>query len=187
MRISASRQVNPYILLWNRCNKAFQDAEKSKELEYLYLYSMLLCAFTLEACLNHLIKYKYPGDWRKFERSHSPDEKIDELSRICGFSIDKGRRPFQSFKKIFNLRHAIVHAKPEQISEEFDYDLEKFLEPDELPPIPKTTWEEVLTATEAQLFLADTEEMIIQLFKLCGFVDDPFKQLYSRTQWEGNP
>jgi len=131
--------------------------------------------------------HKYPGDWRNYERSHSPEEKLDALPKICGFWIDKGRRPFQSFKKIFNLRHAIVHAKPEHVSEELDYDLEQFLEPDELPPIPKTTWEKLLRPTEARLFLADTEEMIIRLFKLCGITDDPFKQLYSRTQWEGQP
>jgi hypothetical protein len=175
------------VLLWNRCKRAFQDAEKSKELEYLYLNSMLLCAFTIEACLNHLIMHKYPGDWRKYERSHSPDEKLDKLSKICGSTIDKGRRPFQSFKKIFNLRHAIVHAKPEHISEEFDYDLEKFLEPNELPPIPKSAWEKLLTPRDARLFLDHTEEMIDQLFKLCGIVDDPFSQQYSRTEWKGQP
>lgn len=185
LRLRATRKVYPYLLLWNRCRWAFEDSKEHVEFEYLYLYSMLLCAFTLEAYLNHLGKLQCHEYWPELE-SKRPIEKLDEISSIIGLQLDRSRRPSQTFKEIFEFRNDIVHAKPAEVIAEIEYPVEEFLKADELPPEPPTDWEKALNPDKANRFFQDTEAMIIFLHKGSGLGDKPFEGTFSRTRWEGN-
>lgn len=186
MEVKATRNVNPWVLLWSRCAWAYNQASDGEVQEPYHLFSMLLCAFSLEAFMNHLIRIYYPGDWENFERKSSPDEKLDKLSELLRFNLDKGRRPFQTFKSIFDFRNDIVHAKTVKLEETSTFPIDKFLKADELPPIPLTNWEQTLTAKDAKKFFEDSKKIIAFLHEKSNLGDDPFDGSYSRTSFEGS-
>lgn len=186
LRMEGQRKVFPYILLWHRCSWALDDARKGGEFEYIYLYAMLLCAFTLEAFLNHLGRIRFPSNWKDFEYKR-PIEKLDDVSSILNLDISKGERPFQTFKQIFDFRNDLVHAKPAEVSAIVEFPFDEFLKPDKLPPDPLTNWEKSLSPDTAEMYFEDTKEMIRILFVDAGLGDDPFNEIYSRTSWKGIP
>ena len=120
------------------------------------------------------------------KKKSSPEEKLDKLSEILGFNTDKGKRPFQTFKLVFDFRNDIVHAKTVKLEETSTFPIDKFLQADELPPLPLTKWETTLNTKNATRFFEDSQKMIAFLYKESGFGDDPFEEVYSRTTFEGN-
>ena len=68
MQVKATRNVNPWVLLWSRCAWAYKQGSEGIEQGPYHLFSMLLCAFSLEAFLNHLIRINFPGNWEDFEK-----------------------------------------------------------------------------------------------------------------------
>ncbi len=186
LEIKATRNVNPWILLWNRCKWAYNEAETGNVQEPYLLFSMLLCAFSLEAFMNHLLRIYYPGDWENYERRTSPIDKLDKISEILKFDVDKGRRPFQTFKSIFDFRNDIVHAKTIKLEETISYPIDKFLKAEELPPIPLTRWEKSLTSKDAKKFFEDSEKIIFIMHEKANLGDDPFDGIYSRTRFKGS-
>ncbi len=135
--------------------------------------------------MNHLLRFKYTGDWKAFEHKASPDEKLDEIAKLMDYEIDKGISPFQTFHPIFEFRNDLVHAKPIKLEETFQYPIDKFLEADELPPLPISRWEKSLTPEAAQRFFEDTKLMILSLYSHAELGEDPFMDTFSRTRWEG--
>jgi hypothetical protein len=185
-QIKATRQVYPWVLLWNRCRWSHEDAGGADESQYLHLISMLLCAFTLEAFLNHLLRFKYPGDWRSFESESTPDEKLDEVARLLNLDPEKGVRPFQTFHDIFQFRNDLVHAKPVTLEDTFDFPIHEFLTGEETPPFPLTKWENSLTVDRATMFFEDTAAMMLVLYSHADLGEDPLGDSFSRTSWEGS-
>jgi len=136
--------------------------------------------------MNHLLRINYPGDWEDFERYSSPDEKLDKISELLQLNVDKGRRPFQTYKSIFDFRNDIVHAKTIKLEETTSFPIDKFLKADELPPIPLTKWEKTLTAKDAKRFFEDSKIIINVLHQKANLGDDPFDGTYSRTRFKGS-
>lgn len=80
---------------------------------YSVLASIVFSSFTHEAFLNSLgtIKVK---DWPE----HDYDNPGDKLSLICktiGYKPNKGKRPYQTLKKLFRFRNLIAHGREEII------------------------------------------------------------------------
>src|SRR4030042_5197634 len=103
MKVTATREVFPWILLWHRCTWAIEDAAANEERQYLSIFSALLCAFTLEAFLNQLLRFRFPNDCRKYERKATPSQKLARFGASLDFRADRSRRPFSSFKDIFSF------------------------------------------------------------------------------------
>ena len=184
LRYKSDRQVYPYVFLWSACKKAMELAKTSSDSGLHVMTCMLLSSFCLEAYLNHLAMMKHGGDWRSFERSSSPDEKLEVLAEKIGYLLNLGVRPFQTFSTIFRFRNAIAHAKTEHVQAEIKMALAEFLAPDEIPSEPLTEWEKLLTPETAQRFLDDSLEMIKELHKTAGLGVDPFDQPFSNTRLE---
>ena len=185
MRVNATREVYPWILLWSRCTWALEDASTGGERQYLFIFSMLLCAFTLEAFLNHLLRFRRPDSWDDYERNASPAQKLAEVSKIIGFKLDKGRRPFRTFPEVFRFRNDLAHAKPITLSQTFKYPVQTFLTAQQMPALPLTPWEKTLTPARARKFYEDTRSMILALYHAADMGDEPFNETYSRTRFEG--
>ncbi len=186
MEIKATRNVNPWVLLWSRCKWAYNESLSGDVQEPYLLFSMLLCAFSLEAFMNHLLRIYYPGDWESYERHKSPSEKLDKLAELLNFEVDKGRRPFQTFNSIFDFRNDIVHAKTIKLEESFSYPIDKFLKAEEIPPVPLTKWEKSLTSKDAKKFIDDSEKIILIMHDEANLGDDPFDRAYSKTSFKGS-
>ena len=186
MEVHATRNVSPWILLWSNCTWSYNKSLEGDGQNPFLLFSMLLCAFSLEAYLNQILQHYVPGDWEEYERNTSPIDKLDKLCEELQFSIDKGKRPFQTFSEIFTFRNDIVHTKTIKLDDVFSYSIEKFLQADNIPPIPLTSWEKILTPQSAKRFYDDSKEIIITLHKEANLGDDPFDGTYSRTRFTGN-
>jgi len=179
-----NRLVYPYVFLWSACNEAMELARTYSDSKLPFMTSMLLSSFCLEAYLNHLAMMKHGGDWRSFERSSSPDEKLKVLAEKIGYHLDLGVRPFQTFSTIFKFRNAIAHAKTEHVQAKSKMALTDFIASDKIPPEPLTEWEKHLTPKMARRFLDDSLEMIKELHKTAGLGVDPFDQPFSNTRLE---
>ena len=185
MKVTATREVFPWILLWHRCTWAIEDAAANEESQYLSIFSALLCAFTLEAFLNQLLRFRFPNDWRKYERKATPSQKLARFGASLDFRADRSRRPFSSFKDIFSFRNDLAHAKPVQLARTFNYPVEAFLAARKVPPIPRTSWDSALTLKKARNWHEDTRAMIQSLYQAADMGDDPFHEAYSTIQWSG--
>ena len=185
MPVTATREVYPWILLWNRCTWALEDAATAKDREYLYIFSMMMSAFTLEAFLNHLLRFRRPQGWPEFERKATPAQKLRALCTALGVKHDKQHRPFSTFSEIFRFRNDLAHAKPVTLSRTFDYPIREFLEAKKLPPFPLTPWERALRPATARKFHGDTRDMILALYAAADMGDKPFDETFSRTRWKG--
>ena len=153
---SAKRVVNAYAVLAAASARTLTNAKDSREGQYYNIMaSMLFSAFSLEAYLNHLGSKVQTG-WDIVHRKLSTGQKLDLLSKVIGYTVDTGHRPFQTFGAIFKFRNAIVHAKPfsAQVSEGWDV-----ASPD-VPPELKAPWERLMTLDQAQRFYDDALDMV---------------------------
>ena len=126
--------------------------------------SMLFCAFTIEAFLNHLLEITFPTFWEPLKRRLRIREKLDGLSAALLLELDFGKRPFQTFGKIFKFRNLLVHAQTETLITEGDF----ILTDTESLPKPLTEWEELLSIEHARRSLDDTEQMVAQIAVAAG-------------------
>jgi hypothetical protein len=83
--------------------------------------------------------------------------------------IDYGRRPFQSFKSIFQLRDFLAHGKTERLAEEGV----QFLSEGDIPKLPKAEWQKQITVEYVQRYFDDTEEIIKYLHDESGLDFNP--------------
>ena len=122
---------------------------------HMYLASMLLSAFSMEAYLNHLGSETIPY-WATLERRLGPGEKLDVLTKHLLPSIDPAKKPFHTFSVLFRFRNALVHGRTEYLTAEST----QFLSEDAIPRLPETKWEKMISQPMAERFLADTKSMI---------------------------
>jgi len=142
----------------------FKLAEDSAEGSLHHLMtSMLFCAFTIEAFLNHVGDKIFPF-WEPLKERLRPRDKLDVLKVALSFEPDFGRRPFQTFRSIFRFRNLLVHAQTETLITEGDF----ILTDGGSFPEPLTEWEKLLSIDHARRFLDDTKEMVALIAKAAG-------------------
>ena len=101
--------------------------------------------------------------WENVERSLKPTAKLDLVLHHVGHTVDKSKRPFQTFKDIFDFRNALVHGKPQTVR----FSGKRKLKKGERTTRPLANWESFSNLRNATRCLKDTEEMILILEKLC--------------------
>ena len=197
------RTIYPYKLLWGYCKNAMEEFESSKTeyLGYHCMNVMLYSCFCMEAYLNYLVMMKYEEGWsenrfsnknklkgwREYERKASMEDKLEDIANKIHYKPDKGKRPFQTLKKMIQFRNAVVHAKVETLEENSLQPIDVITNPNKLPCTPKTEWEKLFTEEEAKWFYEDTEAMIRILHEKAELGEEPFDNIYSVTNWEGQP
>lgn len=110
-KYQATRESTPAFTL-NQIGKiAFNRAKNGERYQYLdIITAQLMCAFTMEAVLNHLGK-KLFEDWEVMERCLKPKDKLIIIAERSGLGKVLGSRPFQFLTEIFKFRDDLVHAK----------------------------------------------------------------------------
>jgi len=102
------------------------EGDASKEGSTLDCVALLtLTAFTLEGYANALGWHRLraaPEQWERFEKQRTRD-KIKELARCYGLSLDWNKRPFSTLSDLIDARNTFAHPKaapapnPERIIE----------------------------------------------------------------------
>ena len=169
----------PHTHLWTGAWGMIEQAKKEVEgSHYMYLASMLFSAFCLEAYLNYLGGQKVEF-WQDIEKKLSVKEKRDLLCKLVDFKVDTGKRPFQTFKMIFDFRNDVAHAKPEILHGEG-----QLVRRGDEPQMPETKFD-MVTLKNAQRFYDDTLAMIEELHKHLGLERSAFPfENYRMSGWD---
>jgi hypothetical protein len=75
--------------------------------------SLVFSAFTHEAFLNTLGP-KLINEWAGHEYDR-PEDKLNLICKTIGYEPNKGKRPYQTLKKLFKFRNLIAHGREETL------------------------------------------------------------------------
>ncbi len=172
-RVSKTRTVHTYAELWHGSQVLLERAEaEAKGSFWVFMSSLLLTAFTLEAYLNH-IGQKLFTSWATLEVL-SPLGKLEVVCEKLGVSFPAGQRPRQTINELFRFRNALAHGKtvtitePEQLKHVDEY-LDEFL-----GQRPRTLWEKLSsTSAHAKRAREDVEQVIRALHEAANPENDP--------------
>lgn len=142
--------------------------------------SIVFSAFTYEAFLNTL-GAKLLSDWNSYDRK-SMAEKLDAICDKIGYKPSKGKRPYQSLKKLIWFRNLTAHGREDIVTATGEPVSKKknVGHPDAI----QSKWEKYCTVKNAQKIYADVKEIAEDLCKKAGinrFHGFPFGSLSSRT------
>jgi len=172
---SVSRTIRPYIDLFE-ISQIWLEIATNEEEGNLYncIVSMVFCAFSLEAYLNHLGSIKLEN-WNSIERKICREGKLKKICNLYNVSINKRKTPYRYFDEILDFRDQIVHAKTEIFTDKTTkINLNK-----KRPELPEAKWEKMANSDRAGEFVKHTKEIIISLHKLTGASNNPFGSPYS--------
>lgn len=126
----------------------FSKATLSQKLS-LYIFA----AFTYESFLNHAGHYVCRSWDEHLKPKLSPTGKMAFLCEVAKVEPNYGKSPFQTFKRIMELRNELAHAETEYLP----YDEVKHANPENWP---KPKWQKIINQLDAQRVISDLEEII---------------------------
>ena len=109
-------------ILWECCQRQMETARRRKKgTKYFNMTAMLMAYLTYEAYINFLGERFAPDIWvneREFF-SKAPyqgiEGKLKKIQERCPIgAIEKGGRPYQTIKKLKDLRDFLSHCKPDK-------------------------------------------------------------------------
>lgn len=142
--------------------KALLDEAKEVNANYLILFSLIGCAFSLEAYLNFLGDNQFKF-WNQIEKI-STQKKLALFHKHFGLKPDYSRRPYQTVKELWRFRNFMAHAITE-------YDYEIWEQPIGIPvdrKYPKMKWEKYCTIKNADIVFEDIKAIINVLHSAGG-------------------
>ncbi len=167
------KTVYTYAFLKRGTEYLLQLAESNQEGRvYTSMMSLVATAFFLEAYLNHLGSKRLPY-WSLVERSLSPKAKLSLLCHNLGINPDFGKRPYQSFKKVFDFRNLMAHGKTETIDGRWR---STFGQGNALLAL-QTKWERLCRPREAKQMYEDGQKIVEKLHKRAGLRGKPFGRM----------
>jgi len=173
----AMRESNPAFIL-NQIGKiAFNRAKAGKRYQYLdIIISQLMCAFSMEAALNHLGKKLFEY-WEEVERDLKFDTKLLIIARHIGFDISRGLEPFQLLSEIIGFRNNLVHAKsskhPAKEIHQNEIGEDGFPIVNRIPEL-LTDWEKLCSIDTAEKWLKAVDRMSSELSEAAKY-QNPIK------------
>lgn len=135
----------------------------------------ILCAFAIEAYLNHVGAMKV-RTWESVERL-GPKEKLELLEELCSFSIDREGPIYGTFTAVLAFRNTVAHGRNDVWLEVGD-PLE-LMETGMKGSRPRAHWELRASPTEVRKWLDNAEEMMRLIQKAAGLAD--------ATAWSADP
>jgi hypothetical protein len=111
--VDRDRTVHTYMELWHASECVLELGERQRSgSAFQFLSSIVLTAFALEACLNH-VGPRVLSSWSGLERS-SPLSKLDLLCEVLKVQLlGKDQRPQQTISKLFTFRNTLAHGRTE--------------------------------------------------------------------------
>ena len=118
--------------------------------------TILMCALTIEAFLNHLGNQLFKCWQRSIKKGLSSRDKLELIAEKINLEVKYGSLPFQSFSTIFRFRNQIAHAQ----TEDCNYiDMNQTITMND-KKWSATKWEILCTKKSAIKFVEDTKNMI---------------------------
>ncbi len=178
VKVEAKKTIYTYSYLYIAAMEALHQAEASEEGRfYTCMTAELFSAFCLEAYLNHIGSQKIPY-WDSVERKLGSNEKLEIISYELKIKIDFSKRPFQSFRRIFQLRNSLAHGKTEFL----ESNQEEILDVQEKPKLPEAKWKSLINLKMAKEFTYDTKMMIDLIHEKSGIERNTLLNLES-SEW----
>jgi hypothetical protein len=149
-------------LLWNSAKTLLSQPESQTPKDgYFRMAGMLMAYFTFEAYLNLVGPRVDPEAWKN-ERDFFNDDpyrgtdgKLKRISEKIGVTLPKGKRPYQTIRKLKRLRDFLAHGRLESYAYEIELSGDKT--PDMFGGLTIYKW---TSRSEAELALNDTQELI---------------------------
>lgn len=157
--------------------KSDVDFSKATLSQKLSLY--IFAAFTYESFLNHAGHYVCRSWDEHLKPKLSPTGKMAFLCEIAKLEPDYGKSPFQTFKRVMELRNELAHAETEYLS----YDEIEHANPENWP---KPKWQKIISQLDAQRVISDLEEIISIMEKALGLMPVPSLLLMEAVEVPGN-
>jgi hypothetical protein len=158
-------EVFTHRVIWSACQRLLHVAgSEPKGNWYFYLTAMLMGYMTFEAYVNFLGTKLEPDLWNN-ERTMFRDPPYKgtngKLLKLCELHEvpfpDKGRRPFQSIKRLNDLRNIVAHGKPEE------FELSVCHPEGSNPALIKYSLDDYVSDAKAEQALSDLKELIESL------------------------
>ena len=158
--------VNGYSLtcnyLWHAAKAQIKAAQTVRHpRESHFLACRVMCAFTLEAYLNHVGSIVEPTVWTDERGFFSPRNqypgtkgKIDFLVEHAAFTMNKQDRPYTTLCELLSFRDVVAHGRTEWISEDVKCDRKGF------PSFPISLIKREMTWALVEKALQDTQSFI---------------------------
>lgn len=140
------------------------DFPKATLPQKLSLY--IFAAFTYESFLNHAGHYVCRSWDEHLKPKLSPPGKMAFLCEAAKIEPDYGKSPFQTFKRVMELRNELAHAETEYLP----YDEEKHANPENWP---KPKWQKIIDQLDARRVIIDLEEIISIMENALGLMPVP--------------
>lgn len=176
VKYAGKKTVQTYVYLWKGAKYLLEIAERTEEGSlYTSMMSLVGTAFFLEAYFNHLGFKLLNPCWGKVERSLSPKEKLMMLCQYLDIKPDWSKRPYQSFKKVFDFRNLMAHGKTKTIEGEWESSLIHAA----TGTILQTEWEKMCNPKEARQCFEDGEKIVKKLHAKAGIPGIPFMTIAS--------
>lgn len=156
-----ARKVYTYNTLLGAAKTFRKQATESKPFDNS-MSSILLCALSLEAYLNHLGPQLFPIWTKHLERKLSPEGKLLVIALKIGHEIDFGKPPFQAFRTLFQFRNQLAHGQTEIL----DYENPKVWLYYGDRKWPASKWEVLCKPEVAADFVMNTADIINTLGSL---------------------
>jgi len=153
------RKVYTYRYTLMTAERMLEQAEKYAEKDNS-MSAIVFCAFSLEGFLNHIGDELIPK-WNNLFENLSPKAKLVLIADRYKYEFSFGKRPFQSFNTIFEIRNQLAHPKTKKHNVTKKVQLivgERKWSADK--------WEILCKLKYAKMFIADTKEIIEQLNKI---------------------
>jgi hypothetical protein len=155
VKVEGSKTIYTHSYLYIAAQEALKDAKLTEAGRFYKLMAAeLFSALCVEAYLNYFGTLKVPY-WEKVERKLGPTEKLEIINHEIKLRPDFGKRPFQSFRVMFQFRNALAHGKIENLSVNEFQNIGK----SHKPKLPETNWEALINLKTATEFTEDTKNM----------------------------
>ena len=172
-RLKATSTTNTYAYCRIAARDALKQAEQSKTgALYFCMMAGVFAAFTVEAFLNHIGRLKV-RNWDAQERKLGPQQKLELLAASQRWSLDLGKRPFQTLRSMLSLRDSLAHGKTESVA----LDVVMRRPPKDDDRWPEPGWKKLCTVAAARKMVDDAEAIVKDLSLRWGSSRDPFASL----------
>jgi hypothetical protein len=171
--VSKKRPVNTYAELLHGSRILIERGQvELRGSKWLWMASLTLTAFSLEAYLNH-IGPKIFQTWQdSLEKTLSPEGKLELICEVLKIDMPKDKRPRQTVTELIRFRNHIAHGKSVIIEKSTDHDVDQYLD-EFLGKRPVAVWEEYCTERNALRAFDDVKEILKMIHDKANPENDP--------------
>ena len=164
--VTKERTIHAYSELWHASSCTLEKGlNEAKASSWQFLTSIMLTAFTFEACLNYIGTNIF-SCWDDIERL-SPSAKFSLLCEKLNVDFPQGMRPRNTISELFVFRNSIAHGKSETIKASYKRDNDDSLDT-HLGERLLSDWEKkIQTSDFAKRVREDVEATLKKLYDAC--------------------